>query len=210
MILVPDINYGTLASVTRMLDRAEVEFFVSTNSEDIKFASKIILVGVGSFDEYVFALKQAKFFDPLKELALNNSIPLLGICVGMHILFQGSEEGTQNGFGVFKERVSRFNESKNVRVPHMGWNKVEMVRSHSNTEMFSPLHETSQKFYFVHSYRSVNLPDNEVLFKTKYAGGNFNSGVIKGTTIGLQFHPEKSHTFGMNLFKVFSKIKNNV
>jgi glutamine amidotransferase len=210
MILVPDINYGTLSSVTRMLERAEVEFFVSSNPEDIKLASKVILVGVGSFDEYVFALRQAKFFDPLKELALNSSVPLMGICVGMHVLFQGSEEGTQNGFGVFKEKISRFNESKNFRVPHMGWNKIKMIQSPSNIDMFSPLQETLQKFYFVHSYRSINLPDNEVLFKTKYAGDIFNSGVIRGTTIGLQFHPEKSHAFGMNLFRVFSKIKNNV
>lgn len=203
MIILPNVGIGNLKSVSRMLDKVGAKHSITTNSDDLKHADKVILVGVGHFDSYLESLKKYDFHEPIRDILLENDKPFLGICVGMQVLYEGSEEGLAKGYEVFKGHFQKFkfNEKENFKVPHMGWNSVKPNPEYSN--FFT--NDEFERFYFVHSYRVVMEVDNQQLSSTFY-GESFTSSAVNKNIFGVQFHPEKSHIYGLNFLKKFAEL----
>ena len=185
-----------------MLKKIKCSFNIARHSDDIFNAKKIILPGVGSFDNGVKALKSKGFFDPLIEKA-NIGTPLLGICLGMQLLAESSEEGSLSGLGLIKGKVKRFNltESLSLKIPHMCWNSVSI----KNTSKLTSEMESNSRFYFVHSYYFDCLDSSNIIAETDY-GISFASIIGKEKIFGTQFHPEKSHKYGIKIFSNFAKL----
>ena len=202
MISIINYGLGNLGSIKNMMSFLEIDSEIVNDISKIKKAKRIILPGVGAFDAAISKINKINGLkDILDEKALNEKIPILGICLGMHLLTNKSEEGKLNGFGWIEAETKRFNKLKGLKVPHMGWNKVHLNLSSDLTNNFL----SESRFYFVHSYYvKVNEPNNEIL-TTKH-GIKFSSGIQKENIFGVQFHPEKSHKFGMKIFENFSKI----
>ena len=202
-ICLIDLGLGNLGSVTNMLARAGAQVQRTSTPEALAGANKVILPGVGSFDAMVQKLDAAGFRQPLLEHVLRGKT-LLGICLGMQLLADGSDEGQLPGLGLIPGRVRRFlfkEHLAQLKVPHMGWNRVKPNHLHPLGRGL----EEGARFYFVHSYYfDCDDPDN-VLFRTSY-GHDFASGVQRGQVMGVQFHPEKSHRFGLQLIKNFVEL----
>lgn len=201
MIVVIDYGMGNVGSILNMLKKIGAKTILSSKVADVAEAEKLILPGVGAFDHGMKNLDGLGLVPVLDERVLRQGTPILGICLGMQLFTHRSEEGVRAGLGWFKGETVRFKmegQLEELRVPHMGWNTVQpMARS--------PLFEKSgseSRFYFVHSYHvTCEDPDN-VLATTRY-GYEFVSAVQKGRIVGVQFHPEKSHKFGMQILKNF-------
>ncbi len=198
------INSGTcnIGSVVNMLNYLGIKNFIVNEKKDLNNVDKIILPGVGSFDHNVKNLHDLEFFHTIKDLVEIKKIPILGICLGMHLFCKTSEEGNQKGFGFFDAEVIKFkfdNNTKQLLVPHMGWNSVRIKKK--NKLLIEPNY--NYRFYFVHSYHVKCSRDADVMLTTNY-GYNFHSGINKEHIYGVQFHPEKSHRFGMEVLKNFS------
>jgi glutamine amidotransferase len=201
MITIIDYGLGNLGSIKNMLKYIGVACEIQSDLESIKRAQKIILPGVGKFDTGMSRINQSGLRDILDYKALKEQIPILGICLGMQLLTNGSEEGSLAGLGWIDAYVKKFQANKNLKVPHMGWNLVKTSNSNTLNESF-PI---ESRFYFVHSYYvEVVKPENS-MFKTYY-GNEFDSGIVSKNIYGFQFHPEKSHKFGMMLFEQFTKL----
>ncbi len=199
MITIIDYGIGNLGSILNMLKRIGVEGEVKSDLESIKDASKLILPGVGAFDTAMKKINKSNLTNVLKLKALEEKIPIMGICLGMQLLMNLSEEGIEPGLGLIDGEVKKFSfENPHLKVPHMGWNYVHM--SQKDDPIINGLDQS--KFYFVHSYYVKVKDDNNSLLKTNY-GIKFDSGVRKDNIFGFQFHPEKSHKFGMKLFENF-------
>lgn len=200
MIVIVDYGMGNLGSVKNMLKKVGADFKLSSSADDIKNASKLILPGVGSFDKGIQNLKEYGYFDLIKEKVIEQNTPILGICLGMQLLGKSSEEGLENGF-CFVDAIAKkfsFEEGTKLKVPHMGWNVVNIKKENN---LYQGI-EGEQRFYFVHSF-AVKCNDNkDILTSTNY-GYKFVSSFQKNNIIGVQFHPEKSHKFGINFFKNF-------
>ena len=202
MIAILDYGVGNLKSIQNMFKKTCVDSTITSDNKEIEKASKYILSGVGSFDYAVRSLKNASFFETLKKEVLENKKKILGICLGMQLLSNNSEEGKEKGLGWINASTIKFNMvNKNLAVPHMGWNKINLINTNN---IFKNLNEN--KFYFVHSYHVVCHDKKNVLATSNY-GELFTSAIHKENIYGVQFHPEKSHKFGMQLFKNFSIIK---
>lgn len=200
MIVVIDYGAGNIGSVLNMIKKAGGQAIASANINDIQNASKILLPGVGSFDNAMSKLEELGLVEPIQQKALSGT-PTLGICLGMQLFANWSEEGKKAGLGLIPGGVKRFKfDAKDalLRVPHMGWNKVSISKSHAITEHL----EEDARFYFVHSYHYQCEDAKDVLFSTHY-GYDFSSGIQRENIMGVQFHPEKSHRYGMQLFKNF-------
>lgn len=203
MITILDYGMGNLGSIKNMFRKIGVETIISSNIDDINNAKKIILPGVGAFDTAISKINQLGIIDVLNKKALIDKIPVLGICLGMQLMTNSSDEGKSSGLSwIDAETISFKNKvSRDLKIPHMGWNDCTIVKKNQITMNF----DEDPRFYFVHSYFvHVNNQENS-LMKTNY-GIDFDSAIIKDNIIGAQFHPEKSHKFGMNLFKNFAKI----
>src|SRR5690606_9261751 len=163
-------------------------------------ADRFILAGVGAFDHGIRQLHESGWARLLEEAVLQRGAPLLGICLGMQLVCNSSEEGRLSGLGWINAEVKRFNFGavSNLKVPHMGWNTIKIVRS--NPLLSSA--DGEQRFYFVHSYHVV-CNDSQDVTATSYYGCEFVSALNRGSVFGVQFHPEKSHKFGMALLKRF-------
>lgn len=204
MITIIDYGIGNLNSIKNMLKKAEItDVIISNKTEEIAEASKLILPGVGAFDYGMQQLRKAPFFDLLNQKVLEDKIPVLGICLGAQLLTQGSEEGNATGLGWIKGKTLKFDKTKiqsDLKIPHMGWNDVYLSKS-------SPLFENmyqDPRFYFVHTYHiKCENPQDELVSCTY--GYSFTAGVEKENVIGVQFHPEKSHKFGMRVLYNFAK-----
>jgi glutamine amidotransferase len=173
---------------------------VSSQPEALRSAQKILLPGVGSFDNAMHKLEQFELVQPLRDCAAAG-VPLFGICLGMQLLSDASEEGRFPGLGLIPGRVRRFlfdTDQSTLKIPHMGWNHVKARKIHPLAHGL----EAEGRFYFVHSYHYECEDPEDELFKTDY-GYEFASGVQRGNVMGVQFHPEKSHRYGMQLFKNF-------
>jgi glutamine amidotransferase len=200
-IVIVDYGMGNLGSVKNMFKKIGYETVVSSNPSDVTDAEKIVLPGVGAFDEAVKNLRSRGLFEAIERRVLDDGVPILGICLGMQLLTKGSEEGRMEGFGFVDAYAKRFDFSQMqdpLPIPHMGWNVLHHQRE---TPLFShmPPHE---RFYFVHSY-AVECEDmGDVLTTTSY-GYEFVSSFGRGNVVGCQFHPEKSHRFGMRLLENF-------
>jgi glutamine amidotransferase len=189
MIAIVDLGVGNLANVRKALGGV-----ITSDPYDIDEADKIVLPGVGSFGA------AAKRLNPLKKPILKGieeGRPFLGICLGMQLLFEYSEEGEGKGLGVFKGNVVRF---KDVKTPHIGWNQVFFTKE---CPLFDGL-KSGSHFYFVHSYH-VNPAEDIIVAYTDY-GTNFPSAVYRNNVFGVQFHPEKSGRNGLKLLANFKRL----
>ncbi len=203
MITIVDYGLGNLGSIQNMLKKIGAKSIISNNISEISDAEKIILPGVGSFDSAMNKINELNLKDILIKKANIDKIPFLGICLGMQILTNSSEEGSEKGLGLINAATLKFNLiDQSLKIPHMGWNTIEDI---SENELTLSMNEREQKFYFVHSYYVKCHNSNNVIGTTKH-GQVFHSMIKNNNIYGAQFHPEKSHTFGMNLFKNFDAI----
>lgn len=196
------INYGVgnLGSVRNMFKRLGVHTEDIVAPEDLATASRVMLPGVGAFDHGMRALQEAGWVDAVRQHVAAGK-PLLGICLGMQLLLDSSDEGELPGFGFIPGRALKFQAQPGFRVPHMGWNVANPTRQNS---LFADLEEES-RFYFVHSYYAAPEHEENTLARTPY-GDEFASAIISENVYGTQFHPEKSHRFGMRLLENFSQL----
>ncbi len=199
-ISLVDYGLGNLGSVANMLKRVGAISRRVSTPEEILESERVLLPGIGAFDSGMGRLRDLGLFEPLREFA-STGRPLLGICLGMQLLLDSSEEGVTPGLGLIRGRSVRFDEATGVRVPHMGWNHVEPTRA---DPLVAGLPDDS-RFYFVHSYRVVPDRDEDVLGTTVY-GVQFASMVRSDNVMGAQFHPEKSHAFGKVVLGNFAKL----
>ena len=204
MIVIIDYGMGNLGSILNMCKFLNIEACISDDVESIKNAKKIILPGVGSFDTAMERIKKNGIQEVLNKKALEEKIPFLGICLGMQLLTNSSQEGSLPGLGWIDAEAIKFPESSVLKVPHVGWNEAKPEKI---DPMVKGLLEDS-RFYFVHSYFVKTNKNENSLMKTKY-GVTFDSAISKGNIYGFQFHPEKSHKYGMKILKNFSEININ-
>lgn len=201
MITIVDYGVGNLASIANMARKAGTECVVSGDPAAVARATKLILPGVGAFDRGMGNLEQRGLITVLNERALDARVPTLGLCLGMQLMGRGSEEGTRRGLGWLAADSVRFKREagrKNLKIPHMGWNYIEPAAPAALTEDLPP----SPRFYFVHSYYLVCDDTSDVMCWTEY-GERFASAIHHGNLWGTQFHPEKSHSFGLALLRNF-------
>lgn len=200
MLVVVDYGMGNLGSIVNILRRVGVSATIGTTAEEVQAASKLILPGVGAFDNGMRNLDQLGLLPVLNQLVLQQRVPILGICLGMQLLTRGSEEGDLPGLGwIDAETVRfRFEPHDQLKIPHMGWN--EICPQQPQHALLGDLQEA--RFYFVHSYFVRCTSPADVLATTEH-GHSFCSAVAKQNIVGTQFHPEKSHRFGMQLFENF-------
>ncbi len=202
MIVIVDYGSGNLASIQNMLKYLEIKNVkISSNIEELNNAKKIILPGVGAFDNGMKNLKKLNIIEVLNKKVLVDKIPFLGICLGMQLMTKGSEEGKLEGLAWIDAETKKFTVSKDFKVPHMGWNTV---RQNKDSSLLSNI-SNSFRFYFVHSYYVHCNDSQDVLLSTKY-NFDFTSAVEKDNMFGVQFHPEKSHRYGMQLIKNFADL----
>lgn len=200
MIVIVDYKMGNLGSITNIIKKVGHSSIVTSDIGQISKADKIILPGVGSFDKAMENLKDLNLIEVLNQKALIEKVPVLGICLGMQLLTKSSEEGNVDGLGWIDAKTVKFQLSDfpSLKIPHMGWNEVQLPQKHILCENMYQ----DPRFYFVHSYHAVCESDANILMTTHF-GYDFASGIVKDNIIGVQFHPEKSHKFGMKLFKNF-------
>ncbi len=205
MITIIDYEMGNVGSIANMFKYIGVESTIESDPHKIKKASKILLPGVGSFDTAMQKIKEKGLDEVLNEKALKEQIPILGICLGMQLLTNGSEEGELNGFGWIPAKTISFKDriDSRLKIPHMGWNIVKKNEKSRLTDDFERFEES--KFYFVHSYFVRVEDEKNSILKTEY-GVEFDSAIQKDNIFGVQFHPEKSHKFGMKIFENFARI----
>ena len=203
IVLIPDLHISNTASVVNMLYKCEARAEVITQPEMLTGNDKIILAGVGAFDAGMKSLNEGGWVDPLTKLVTTGQAHILGICLGMQLMCNTSEEGQLPGLGWFDAEVKKLSfptESK-LKIPHMGWNTVSEVKSRGLIDTDSG----EQRFYFVHSYHVVCHHPENVIATTHY-GRNITAAINKGNLYGVQFHPEKSHRFGMALLRNFIEL----
>ena len=204
MIAVVDYGVNNSNSVIRMIQKVGGAAFKTKNIHEIKNAQKLIIPGVGSFDEGMKNLSQLGMIDLLKEMIEKQEIPVLGICLGMQLLCHSSEEGTACGLGLVPANVKKLKSELEgtFKVPHMGWNTVKVIRK--NRLFDQDISE--RRFYFVHSYYVEPESEDICSAKANY-GLDFCAAFEHKNIYGVQFHPEKSHRFGMSLIRNFVDLK---
>lgn len=201
MFVIIDYGVGNLTSVRNMLKKAGADAIISNSKEEILQASKILLPGMGHFDNCMNKLNASGLRPAIEQKALTEKIPVLGICVGLQMYMEGSEEGTQPGLGWITGKTVRFKPEQMqdaMKIPNMGWLEIKTEKPSRLTEGL-----TDARFYFAHSYHVVVANHADKLITASY-GYPFTAGIEKDNLSGVQFHPEKSHRFGMQLLKNFA------
>ena len=204
MIGIIDYGSGNVHAIATIYKNLNIRCEILTKPEDLNKADKLILPGVGAFDAVMQQLIDSGIKKELNNLVLNKKVPILGICVGLQVMGDVSEEGKLSGFGWIPGKVKKFNEDKILfkpKLPHMGWNKIKDIQNHS---LFVDI-DHDFGFYFVHSFYFDCKNKSNVLTSTNY-GGEFTSAICSDNIIGTQFHPEKSHGNGVLLFKNFAHL----
>jgi glutamine amidotransferase len=205
MIVIIDYGMGNLGSIQNMLKKIGAQAVISSDIQAVERADKLILPGVGAFDTGMKQLEELGLIDVLNDKVLNRKTPTLGVCLGMQLLMQGSEEGVRPGLGWIDGETIRFRfdpKRTNLKIPHMGWNTVTIIRDGT---LFKGLNQEEARFYFVHSYHVVCNREEDILARSFY-GYDFASAVQRGNIMGTQFHPEKSHKFGMKIYENFVEL----
>lgn len=203
MIGIVDYGSGNIQAIQNIFTKLKIQTFFVSNPDDLHKADKIILPGVGAFDEAMTQLENSGMKDALNHFALLQKKPVLGICVGMQVMAKSSDEGVMQGLGWFDATVKKFDESKipfKPKLPHMGWNEIQPMQE-------SPLLkgiDLEKGFYFIHSYYFDAHDTKDILLESNY-GEVFSCAIRKDNIFGFQFHPEKSHSNGINLFKNFAE-----
>jgi imidazole glycerol-phosphate synthase subunit HisH len=203
MVTIIDYGMGNIGSIKRKLSHIGVNAVISTDKSDLINADKLILPGVGHFRKAVENLRQYHLWDILNELVLIKKKPILGICLGMQLMAEHSEEGDEKGFGWFDASVLKFKviDVQKYKIPHIGWNQIKKKKE---SKLMTGLSDLSE-FYFIHSYHFKCNNPTDVLNETEYEN-YFVSAVEKENIFGVQYHPEKSHDEGEQLLKNFMKI----
>lgn len=201
MIAIVNYGVGNLTSIYNMLRKISVDAVITSDAGEIARASRIILPGVGAFDHCMQQFNGSGLRELVTKRALEEKVPLLGICVGMQMLTGGSEEGKEPGLGWISGITVRFSREKvgDLKIPHMGWTDVSPKKDSGMVARFSD----DYRFYFVHSYHVVTDDAADILLTAEY-GYPFTAAVERGNIRGVQFHPEKSHRFGMQLLQNFA------
>ncbi len=197
MIIVIDYGMGNLGSIANMIKKVGYKCIITSDLEEIKKATKLILPGVGSFDNGMKNLENLGMIEVLNQKVLVEKTPILGICLGMQLMTKSSEEGNLLGLGWIEADTKKF-VSDTLKIPHMGWNTIKHQK---NSKLFDES-ENEKRFYFVHSYCVNCNQEVDILTNTNYIQ-DFVSSFQKENIIGVQYHPEKSHKFGMSLIKNF-------
>jgi glutamine amidotransferase len=202
MTIIIDYGLGNLSSIKNMLFYLGSDAIISSNKTEIEGASKLILPGVGSFDSGMKNLQDLDLIPIIKEKVIIQKTPVLGICLGAQLLLEKSDEGNESGLKLVEGKVRSFSKALQKKavmlpIPNMGWRDVQFQEEKKLIFKKSP-----SKFYFVHSY-FFELSDQNDVWNTSNYGFDFCSGFKKDNIIGVQFHPEKSHQYGMQLLKYF-------
>lgn len=201
LIAIADYGLGNLKSIANMLRRAGVDAKVTRAAAEVASADGVILPGVGSFDEGMTRLDGSGLRPALEDHIRIKKKPLLGICLGMQLLGRASDEGTAPGLGWIDFTTERFAALPGRKIPHMGWSEVTPRRP---SPLF-PEPSALARFYFLHSYVARCASDADVLATTSY-GEDFACAVARDNIYGVQFHPEKSHRFGLELLRNFARV----
>lgn len=204
MITLIDYGSGNIHAIANIYKRLNIPYQLTADLNLLKAAKKLILPGVGDFDETMKAFNQLGIKNLLDELVVEKQVPILGVCVGMQILGKGSEEGVAEGFGWIDGQVKKF-DIKNLQtkpyLPHMGWNTVQPQKE---SQLFDNI-ITENGFYFLHSYYFDCKNTEDILATTQY-GIEFSSAINHLNVYGFQFHPEKSHQNGVEVFRNFANL----
>lgn len=202
MIVIVDYGCGNLNSIKNMLRKIGHDSKITSSASEIESATKIILPGVGSFDTGMKNLQESQLISLLEKKALEEKIPFLGICLGMQLMTLKSEEGKIPGLGWFEAETKRFPSSQEnkLKIPNMGWNDV-LPKKEDTLLKGIP----SPRFYFVHSYYVQSNQPSDILATAEY-GIEYTCAFSKGNLSGVQFHPEKSHKYGMQLLTNFAQL----
>lgn len=199
MIGIIDYGMGNIHSVQKALESQGASCLVTNNPKELKKFDKLVLPGVGAFDDAVAELESRGLIEAIKEYVLEGKI-LFGICLGLQLFFETSEEAKQKrGLGILKGQIKKFSEKSGLKIPQMGWNGLELVKPEC------PLFKEAQKnrfVYFCHSFYAAPLDKNIIAATCNY-GMNFAAVVWQDNIFGVQFHPEKSQDFGLKLLKNF-------
>lgn len=204
MIVIVDTGLGNVGSIKNILKKTGYQSEIATQPDKLLSASHIILPGVGAFDTGMQRLREKGFIPVLEDQVIKKATPCLGICLGMQLMTNGSEEGDEKGLGWVDAYAHHFPPSvlheQGLKVPHMGWNTISLNVNAPKHAVLDELDET--KYYFIHSY-AVKCEKEETSYATTNHGLDFSSVIGRENIMGVQFHPEKSHKYGMSLFKCF-------
>ena len=201
MIVIIDYGIGNLGSVVKAFKYLNIPVTLSADVDKIKNAAGVVLPGVGAFGEGMDNLRKNNLIGVIHDI-IDRGVPFLGICLGLQLLFTSSEEAETEGLGLIKGNVKKFTVEKVGKIPHMGWNQVEL---NSDDPLFANFNKT-RNFYFVHSYYVDPDEEQVILGKTQYGDQEFVSVIRKDNVWGFQCHPEKSSNVGLRVLKNYSRV----
>ena len=202
MISILDYGMGNIGSLINMFMQVGEDVAVIGNKNEVLKANKLVLPGVGSFKAAMQRINEIPGLrDALDVKALKHQIPILGVCLGMQLLTDSSQEGPADGLGWISGTTKKFQKIGDIKIPHMGWNAARVVQENKLTESIND----ESKYYFVHSYYVEVRDKQSSLLKTEH-GVVFDSAIVRENIFGVQFHPEKSHKHGMKLLGSFAKL----
>ncbi len=202
VVAVIDYDMGNLHSVCKGLELAGATPIVTNDPQELAAADGIVLPGVGSFDPAMQKLRATNLEQPIHD-AIASSKPFLGICLGMQILFESSEEGQETGLGIIKGKVKRFTHEPNLTIPHMGWNQLELTQT--NCPLWQDL-GANPWMYFVHSYYTAPVDSSVTAATTTHGSQTVTVAIARDNVMAVQFHPEKSSTDGIHLLSNFVRM----
>ncbi len=201
MIAIVDYGAGNIKSVEKAFDFLGAKTILTADSDIILNSDKVVLPGVGAFGDAMELLDGSGLSGTIREV-VKNQIPLLGICLGMQMMFEKSEEGVgASGLGIFRGKIKRFKEKKDYKIPHIGWNEIKINK---DSRLFNGINENSF-VYFVHSYYLDAFDKNIVAATCDYIN-TFDAAIESKNTFACQFHPEKSGSVGLKILKNFAEI----
>ena len=206
MIVIVDYAMGNIGSIANMYRRLGIKATIAQSPNAIAEADRLILPGVGAFDQGMGNLERLGLRTAIDRRVQDEGIPVLGICLGMQLMTRSSEEGRRAGLGWIPADTVHFRkgaevEARAMRFPHIGWEFVDIVKAHPMVDSLL----TDPRFYFVHTYRVVCDHQTDVLLKSAYGDIEFTAAFARANVAGVQFHPEKSHKFGMQLLASFAR-----
>jgi glutamine amidotransferase len=203
MIVIIDYGLGNIGSIVNMFKKIGVKAESTSTKDGIEAAEKLVLPGVGAFDNGMENLEKLGLIPVLNKKVLEEKTPVIGICLGFQLLSKSSDEGKRSGLGWINANTRKFDFPKGsaLKIPHMGWNNVNLKKQ---SKLFNDMYD-EPRYYFVHSYHVCCNDNNDILTTTRY-GYVFVSSIQRDNIYGCQFHPEKSHKYGLKLLSNFAEI----